>query len=94
MIKGYLFTYLKYLSENSNFIHPESVILMTDKRKIVLDVGNHFIQGENTISKRADGGLHTVQILVELEQQVTRRSPWHSAFSGKSLSRYLSYSVF
>lgn len=68
MVKGYFFTCLKYLSENLNSIHPESVISMTDKKKIVSEVGNHFIQGENTISKREDGGLHTVQILVELEQ--------------------------
>lgn len=41
----------------------------TDKRKIVLEVGNHFIQGENTLSKREDGGLCTLQILVPLEQE-------------------------
>jgi len=49
-------------------MHPGRVILETDNRKIVLEVGNHFIQGENTILEREDKGLCNLQILVELEQ--------------------------
>lgn len=59
IIKGFLFTYLKYLQKLS-YIHPEGVILETDKKKIVLEVGSNFI-----IQKR-DGQHRIPQILVEL----------------------------
>lgn len=47
IIKGYQFACLKYFLQNPSCIHSERVVLETNK--IVLDVGNIFIKGENTV---------------------------------------------